>query len=182
MQDEKDIIKKVLSGDTDSFKLIVDKYQGLVYSICLNMTRDRFEAENLAQDTFIKVYNSLCTYKQKGFKTWISRIAVNRCLDYKKSAARRYEKLVSPDELNEFSYAHGPPIDEVLVLEEESSTVRTMCERLPDIYRDVVREYFINSKGVRQIADEWGVNVKTVETRLYRGIKILGQRWKEGYG
>lgn len=182
MYDEKEVIEKVLSGDIDSFRLIVDQYKGLIFSICLNMTRDQYEAENLVQDVFIKAYHSLSTYKHRGFKTWISKIAVNKCLDYKRRIARQYEKPVPTHELNKYNSIHGPPVEELLIVQEEKNTVRKLCNSLPDIYRVVVTEYFIHSKGIRQIAEEKGLKVKTVETRLYRGLKILRKKWKEGYG
>lgn len=182
MQDEKDIINRVLSGDTDSFRLIVEQYQGLVFSICYNMVKDRFEAENLTQDTFIKAYDSLSTYEFKGFKTWISRIAINKCLDFKRRSFRHKEKLVAVDDLPDDINTFQPLVEELVIMEEEASAIRKVCDSLPDIYRQVITEYFINSKGVRQIADEGGLNIKTVETRLYRGIKMFGRKWKEGYG
>ncbi len=182
MFDEKEVIEKVLSGDVDSFRQIVDTYQGLVYSICLNMTGDRFEAENIAQDTFLKVYGSLSRYQYKGFKTWICRIAANSCIDYKRRMAKLHEDTVPPDQLVELEDGFSPTVEDLVITREEVSTVRNMCDSLPDIYKAVVIQYYIKSKSVRQIAHEEGLNEKTVETRLYRALKILGQKWKEGYG
>jgi RNA polymerase sigma factor (sigma-70 family) len=146
------------------------------------MTGDRFEAENIAQDTFIKVFNSLSKYRFKGFKTWISRIAANSCIDYKRRMAKLHEDTVPPDELTEFKDGFAPTVEDLVIVKEEISTVRSMCDSLPDIYKEVVIQYYIRSKSVRQIAQEEGLNEKTVETRLYRALKILGQKWKEGYG
>ena len=179
MHNEKEIVKRILSGDTESFRYIVDEYKDLIFSICLNMTRDWFEAENLTQEIFLKVYNSLPTYRFMGFKTWISKIAVNKCIDNNRRMAKRREEPTSPDDMPEL-YIEGESLaEEYLIQEEEKETIIKLCDSLPPIYSLVVKEYFLHSKSIRKIAAEGGLNEKTVETRLYRAIKMLSNRWKE---
>lgn len=179
MQDEKEVINRILSGDTESFRYIVDEYKDLVFSICLNMTRDWFEAENLTQEIFLKVYNSLPSYRFMGFKTWISKIAVNKCIDNKRRLAKRLEEPTSPDDMPEFCIEGESLVEEHLIQEEEKETIIKLCDSLPQIYSSVVKEYFIHSKSIRKIATEEGLNEKTVETRLYRAVKMLSSKWKE---
>ena len=179
MQDEKEVINRILSGDTESFRYIVDEYKDLVFSICLNMTRDWFEAENLTQEIFLKVYNSLPSYRFMGFKTWISKIAVNKCIDNKRRLAKRLEEPTSPDDMPEFFSEGESLVEEHLIQEEEKETIIKLCDSLPQIYSSVVKEYFIHSKSIRKIATEEGLNEKTVETRLYRAVKMLSSKWKE---
>jgi Cu+-exporting ATPase len=71
-------------------------------------------------------------------------------------------------------------VEDDLLRKEESQAVREMCGTLPEIYQQVLTEYYLNSKSVRQIAAESDLKVKTVETRLYRGLKMLRHKWKEG--
>lgn len=179
MHNEKEIIKRILSGDTESFRYIVDEYKDLVFSICLNMTRDWFEAENLTQEIFFKVYSSLPSYRFMGLKTWISRIAVNKCIDSKRQVAKRREEPTSPDDMPELYTGSESPAEEYLIQEEEKETIIRLCDSLPQIYSSVVKKYFIHSKSIRKIAAEEGLNEKTVETRLYRAVKILSNKWKE---
>mgnify|MGYP003836262545 CR=1 FL=1 len=181
LSDERETIEKVLSGDADSFEDIVRSYSGLVYSICLSMLKDRFESENLAQEVFLKAYRSLKSYRNGSFKSWISRIAINKCIDFKRSKGRRHKETPAPPEMfSEFSADTGLRAEELLILKEELDTVRRICDTLPDIYRQVVTEYFLNSKGISQISEEKGINSKTVETRLYRGLKLCRKKWEEG--
>jgi len=180
---ENEVVKKVLSGDIDSFEYLVDSYKGLVFSIALNMTKDPFEAENLTQEIFLKVYRSLPSYEFRGFKSWISRIAVNSCIDYKRSQKSRVkETIIPPEELTNFSLDTGPPPEEFVIAKEEEDAALKVCESLPEIYRLVIKKYYIDSKGVRKIAEEEGISCKTVETRLYRGLSLLRKKWKEGCG
>lgn len=179
MHNEKEVIEKILSGDTESFREVVDEYKDLVFSICLNMTRDWFEAENLTQEIFIKVYNSLPTYRFMGFKTWISRIAVNKCIDSNRRVAKYREELVPPGNMPEMCSEAERPVEEHLLQKEESETIMELCDSLPQIYSSVLKEHYINSKSIRKIASEGGLNEKTVETRLYRAVKMLSNKWKE---
>ncbi|HHV98389.1 MAG TPA: RNA polymerase sigma factor [Clostridiaceae bacterium] len=179
MHNEKEIIERILSGDAESFRYIVDEYKNLVFSICLNMTRDWFEAENLTQEIFIKAYNSLSAYRFMGLKTWISRIAVNKCIDNNRRRAKRLEELTSPDDMPEFYIEGESLVEEHLIQEEEKETIIKLCESLPQIYSSVIKEYFLHSKSIRKIAAEGGLNEKTVETRLYRAVKMLSNKWKE---
>ena len=68
---------------------LIEQYQNLVFSICLKMTGDYFTAEDLAQDTFIAVYKNFDRFDGNNEKTWICRIATNKCIDYLKAAARK---------------------------------------------------------------------------------------------
>ena len=70
-------------------------------------------------------------------------------------------------------------VEEHLIQEEEKETIIKLCDSLPQIYSSVVKEYFIHSKSIRKIATEEGLNEKTVETRLYRAVKMLSSKWKE---
>lgn len=75
-------INKILNGDTNAFTVLVDRYKDLVFTLALRMVKNREEAEEVSQDTFIKVYNSLNRFKgDYKFSTWIYRVAYNTCLD-----------------------------------------------------------------------------------------------------
>jgi RNA polymerase sigma factor (sigma-70 family) len=74
-------IEKVLNGQTQYFSYIVEKYQNIVFSIALKVLRNREEAEEMAQESFIKAYKSLNTFKRKAkFSTWLYRITYNNCI------------------------------------------------------------------------------------------------------
>ena len=68
---------------------MIDQYQNLIYSICYRLTGDYFEAEDLAQDTFLSAYKNLSSFDGKNERAWLCRIATNKCIDYLKRAGRR---------------------------------------------------------------------------------------------
>ena len=158
----------------------MDKYKGYVFAIVLNLTQDRFHAENIAQDVFLQVYISLPQYRFEGFKSWLGRIAVRKAIDWKRKHGRaqaRERPLEVGEQLPEQRESFG--LDEDLIRQEDARRIRTLCSQLPDSYRTVVIKYYFSGKSCRQIAEEEGIAVKTVETRLYRARQKLREQWKE---
>ncbi|WP_369409860.1 RNA polymerase sigma factor [Wocania arenilitoris] len=75
-------INLVIDGDTNAFSLLVDRYKDLIFTLSLRMMKNREEAEEVSQDTFIKIYKSLHKFKgDSKFSTWIYKVAYNTCLD-----------------------------------------------------------------------------------------------------
>ncbi|NLL05246.1 MAG: RNA polymerase sigma factor [Clostridiaceae bacterium] len=173
------LVKKAIKGDDDSFRRIVEKYQGLVYAICFNITGQRQEAENLAQETFIQVYRSLSRYKNKGFKSWIGKIATNKAIDWKRKRRLENEgKVVYLEDIEEITTESNLIHDE-LVKKENTKKLLELCNKLPEIYSTVLIKFYIQSKSYNEISKEDGISVKTVESRLYRAKHAIRRQWKE---
>lgn len=174
------LIKRAAAGDKEAFEQLVDKYKGYVFAIILNLTKDDFHAENIAQEVFLQVYLSLPRYRFAGFRTWLGRIAVRKAIDWKRKqqriqakekAAALREQLALQGEQNS--------IEETMLQQEDAVRIRVLCRQLPESYRRVITKYYFSGKSCRQIASEEGITVKTVETRLYRARQKLKERWKE---
>ena len=173
------LVNKAIKGDDDSFRSIVEKYQGLVYAICFNITGHRQEAENLAQETFIQVYRSLSRYENKGFKSWIGKIATNKAIDWKRKRRLENEgKMVYLEDIEEMS-TESNLIDDELIKKENTKKLLELCNKLPKIYSTVLIKFYIQSKSYNEISIEDGISVKTVESRLYRAKHAIRRQWKE---
>ncbi|NRD77718.1 sigma-70 family RNA polymerase sigma factor [Bacillus sp. BRMEA1] len=173
------LIKKVLAGQDHAFRLLVEKYSQDVFRLVFAVLRDQKEAEDAAQEVFIKIYTSLPQYEDQGFKTWISRIAVNHAIDVKRKQARRKEETM--DFLEGEGLATPPDGVEKEVLEgNRRRLVRKRLEELPENYREVIYGFYIEEKSYQQLAEEQNVQVKTIETKLYRARHWMKQHWKEG--
>ena len=173
------LVKKALKGDENSFRIIVEKYQGLVYAICFNITAHRQEAENLAQETFIQVYRSLSRYENKGFKSWIGKIATNKAIDWKRKMRLENErKVVYLEDIEEIS-TESNLIDDDLIKKENTKKLLEICNKLPEIYSTVLIKFYIQSKSYNEISKEDGISIKTVESRLYRAKHAIRRQWKE---
>jgi RNA polymerase sigma factor (sigma-70 family) len=175
------IIKSAQNGNKDDFRKIVEDYGTMVFSVCFSVLKDYQEAENATQETFIQVYNSLHTYQFKGFKAWVSRIALNRAIDLRRKLLRSNKfNTVTFDDNIEFTIGNGRLIEDELIRGEDTRKIKDLCDRLPEAYRKIINKYYIEAKSYEQIAVEEGISIKTVESRLYRGRKKLRENWEEG--
>jgi len=85
---EEKIIKSIQNGNLKVFEFLVDKYKNIVYSLCYGVVRDPHAAADISQEVFIKAYLSIGSYQNQGFKTWISRISINKSIDYVRKMAK----------------------------------------------------------------------------------------------
>lgn len=172
------LVEKVLDGNEHAFRLLVEKYRNDVFRTVFAVLRDQKEAEDAAQEVFIKIYSSLSQYENQGFKTWMTRIAVNHAIDVKRKLARRKEEVI--EGLGQ--QALGTPKDSVekeLMENERRRLIRNRLEELPENYREVIYGFYIAEKSYQQMAEEQQVQVKTIETKLYRARHWMKKNWKE---
>lgn len=160
--------------NTDSNQLIeelITKYQNLVFSICLKHVGDYFVAEDLAQETFISFYTHLDTFNGENAKAYLARIASNKCIDYLRSAERR--SIPTDDESMPEVVADTPePLTEYMN-SEVLNNLKEIIEDLPEIYKDIGLLYFLDNKPPKDIAAVLNINLKTVQTRIYRCQSLL---------
>jgi len=174
------LIKKIIKGEHEAFRSIVENYKALIFIICFNIVKDHHEAENLTQETFIKAFNSLSQYKYGSFKTWIARIATNTSIDYKRSITRKkQEKVVYLEDIDEITKDESVNIQDEFIKKEQKEKVIEICNQLPEKYKIVLIKYYIESKNYNEISDEERISLRTVETRLYRAKKLFRRRWDE---
>lgn len=162
------------------FERYVAQYKGLIITICLSMTKNYFDAEDLAQETFLSAYRNFGKFSGENPKAWLTKIAVNKCRDYLKSPA--YKNLYLSDD--DIAFIADSDITPEEHAEKDSSEfmVKRLCGRLKEPYRSVARCYFCEGKKLSQMAKETGQSLRTLETRLYRSKKLLKVLWKEEQG
>lgn len=150
---------------------LIDTYQNLILSICYKMTQNYFDAEDLAQETFLSAYRNLNSFDRRYEKAWLARIAVNKCTDYKRSAKNRAE----PAEENTFLTITDPtPSVEQHILEKEVQLhLKICCEQLKSPYKEVALAHFYEEKDVEEIAAVTGRKRKTIQTQIYRAKEQL---------
>ena len=162
--------------ETINFEQMVHDYGRLVFTICYTMTHDYFEAEDLAQETFLAAARNLERFQGDNPKAWLTTIAANKCRDYRKSAARR----IAPSEDSVLETLEHFPSPEKEV---ENACVEEhlycLCQTLKEPYRQVAIQYFCHQKSSAEIAKELGINPKTIQTRIYRARGMLKSKWKE---
>jgi RNA polymerase sigma factor (sigma-70 family) len=174
------LIRQALSGNQNSFCLIVEKYQSLIFSICFNFTKDKQEAEQLVQETFLQAYNSLSKYEHKGFKTWIARIATNKSIDWKRKYIRtKKNNEVFLDDIEKEAIQAQDSAEEIFLKKEMRQKVLEICNQLPQKYSVVLKKCYLQGKTYQKISEEEKISIRTVESRLYRGKKCIKTKWEE---
>lgn len=162
-------------------------YQAYIYKLVFSVVKNHADAEDVTQETFVKIYRALPQYEFKGFKTWISRIAMNKAIDHLRKSERiqlRENALTDPNQLTasdlERQYLDlDPTTEQQVVMKETRQLVHAQLQEVPDNYREVVEAYYFENKTYVEIADEQGVATKTVESKLYRAKQWMRKRWKE---
>lgn len=174
-----DLIRRAQSGDSDAFAVLFNAHKRRVYSLCLHMTRNAAEAEELAQDAFLQVFRKISTFRgDSAFSTWLHRIAVNTVLMYFR---RKSPCQISLDELySQGNEAYGAIGDvgpmgrpyEARDLRLEASVMRVALSRaigaLPDGYRSVFVLHEVEGYGHHEIAEMLGCSSGTSKSQLHR--------------
>lgn len=166
-------VQEVGSIDSkENFIELIQQYQNLVFSICLKLTGDYFAAEDLAQETFISAYQHRDEFDGENEKAWICRIASNKCIDYKRAAARRVVPTIEEELPKDYLIDSEEPLQKILnreVLEE----FKECCKALPPPYNTIALQHFGEGKPAKEIAKQLGMNVHTVQTQIYRAREKL---------
>ena len=169
--EEKQIIQDVLAGRTEAFAALVRAHQAKVLSLCLSLLRDRAEAEDAAQDVFLRAYRSLKDFRaDSSFSTWIYRISYRRCLDLIK--ARKVRRAESLDALlaggGEKAVETGRAEPEA-----DDETLERILSALPPEYRMVLTFREVQGLAYDEIARATGASLDSVKARLRRARLAL---------
>jgi len=169
-----ELVQLVRAGDEQSYRLLVERYQTLVFTIALRMVRDRAEAEDIAQDVFLKVYRTLENFREEAsFKTWICKIATNRCIDWRRKHGLRQDSTTMVEEAESLPDQTFERPDQALLRRETQAEVRRVIEEMPDKYRTILLLYHFDGLSYKDIAEQQDISPRTVETRLYRAKQML---------
>ncbi|MCQ4726786.1 sigma-70 family RNA polymerase sigma factor [Anaerotignum faecicola] len=165
-----ELVQECINGDTFAFEELLGRYKNLVYSVVLRMVNDSEDANDIAQEVFIKVYKNISKYSPEfKFSTWIIKIATNSVIDFrrkKKPECIDIDDMVfepSGNETPETSYIEG----------EGKRELSSAIEKLPDMYKVPIVLYHIEDMSYQEISEAVGISLSKVKNRIFRGRKIL---------
>ena len=173
------IVRKVLQGDVNAFEKLVTEYERAVYAIAQRMTGNAEDAADMTQETFIKAYNSLSSFRgDSKFSVWLYRIANNVCLDFLRSRSRKPTVSLSAEdddgEETQLDIADESQSPELLL---ESALTRDAVRRgldsLPPDYKQILLLREIQGLSYEEIAAALGIESGTVKSRIFRARKRL---------
>lgn len=161
--------KCVLGGDIDAFESIVARWQGPLVNLAYRYCRNRGEAEELAQEAFMKIFKGLGKWRQDSrFSTWLYAVASNRY----RSAMRRRRPIWADMETIEQIIPAGDRSQEVDAAS-QSEAVRRAVASLPAKYRDVTVLYYFQDQDLAETSRIMSLPSGTVKARLHRARKML---------
>lgn len=172
-------IKAILAGDSREFSVLVDMHKRLVFTVALRMLKNREEAEEVAQDTFIKVYKSLARYKgDSKLSTWIYRIAYNTCLDRLKKNNRELNN-VAIDEIAGFEIKDVDNALERMVSSERSDLIKKCIEKLSSKDAALLTLFYFEEKSLKELGKILNMNDNAVKVGLFRARARLATILKQ---
>ncbi|MCQ2307991.1 MAG: sigma-70 family RNA polymerase sigma factor [Bacteroidales bacterium] len=181
---DKELVQRYRRGDVASFQLLVDRYQDKVFSYILMLVKDKQLADDLFQDTFLKIIRTLKAgaYQEEGkFIQFAMRIAHNLIIDYYRKAKRL--PMVDPTkddyDLMDNVRMSDPSVEEKMVTEQIYSDLRNMIEFLPDEQREVLQMRMYSDMSFKEIADATNVSINTALGRMRYAIINLRKMAKE---
>ncbi len=166
-------IQKTLQGDTNSFSVLIDRYQNLVFTVVLRVVKVREEAEEVAQDTFLKAFESLDSYRgESKFSSWLYSIAYRKALD----RVRKNNRMKPVELVEDITEKNVEDIDNALHFleqKERNDTIRKCIEQLPEQEGAIITFYYFDDMSVREISKITNLTEDNVKVKLHRSRKKL---------
>lgn len=165
-----EIVNRCLAGDVNAFEVLIERYKKAIYNTAFRMMGNREEAEDVSQEAFIRIYNSLSKYNPEyKFMTWAMKITTNLCLD---SLRKRKGETVPIDEGFEIKDGKDTP-EEEYIKKENQKLVQDAIMKLPEKYREFLILFHLRNLSYQEIMDVTGDSLTIVKNRLYRARQML---------
>jgi RNA polymerase sigma-70 factor (ECF subfamily) len=173
----KDLIEGCQRGDPESFRALFEKHKDMVYSVALRYCGNAVVAQDIAQDTFLKLFSAIGSFRgDSSFDAWLYRMVVNSCFDQKRRT-RRLAPLLD-EVLAALQTPDVSALDEVLRTE-MSEHIKSVVESLAPDQRMVVVLRYTQGLSYEEIAEILGCASGTIASRLNRAHKVLQRRlWR----
>ena len=173
MQKDLFYIDKVLSGDTAAFAELVNRHKDMVFTITNRVLKSREDAEEIAQDVFLKVFQSLSKFKRESkFSTWVYRIAFNTAVS--KVRKKKVEVLAIDENLIE-NYTFDEIIDDTgeLSLDDKKKYYEIALKKISEEDNLILTMFYLEEQSIDNISEITGLSVSNVKVKLHRTRKKL---------
>jgi len=161
-------IDRVINGDTGAFAYLVEKYQNMVYTLALKVLGNKEDAEDAAQEIFVKCYRALNRYNgQAAFSTWLYKITYNHSIDILKKKNRKWHAIEWKNDLEPDVLRHQS-LDEKIDLKEIQLVLKEAIHRLSQDEQVIVTLYYYEDLPLRDIAEIIGIRENNVKIKLFR--------------
>ena len=172
-----DALQEVLQGNVNAFSFIVKRYKDMVYTVVYRIIRNNEDAEEIAQDVFIKAYQNLKQFREKSrFSTWLYRIAYNMAIS--KLRKRKVQTIDINAYGNEFVENENiPGLDDRISEKRQKEIIKTILEELPPEESTLITLYYNDNRNTEEISKITGLSISNVKVKLHRIRKKIGCRY-----
>ncbi|WP_110931341.1 RNA polymerase sigma factor [Paenibacillus bouchesdurhonensis] len=172
MISDQQLTERTAMGEQEAFELLVTRYHGPLLNFVTQQLKDRGKAEDIVQETFIRLIRHLRQYGgMEQLRAWLYKVAMNLCRDYWRSAAYRSEHTAA-EEMPE-NADPAPGAQEMLERQETAKQIAATLEYLPDVQQEVVRMRFFHDLKLQEIAELMEIPLSSVKSHLYGALRKL---------
>jgi RNA polymerase sigma-70 factor (ECF subfamily) len=176
-REERELVARARSGDAEAFRALVDRHRDRAYGLALRIVRVPSEAEEVAQDAFVRVWRALPGFRgESSFGTWLHRIVARRAID--RAALVRGGRAREAD-LDAAGEPEAPErlreLDEAL----RARRLERLMDRLSEVQRAAMTLFYWEDRSVEDVAMRLGLPPNTVKTHLARARAVLRAAWME---
>jgi RNA polymerase sigma factor (sigma-70 family) len=167
------VIDRILGGERQLYAELVDRYKRYTYTIAYKILLNRSEAEEAAQDAFIKAFHNLAGFnRQSKFSTWLYRIAFNTAISYKRKNRHQFQSI----ETVVVEYSHD--VEGNLEREDKSRYLGKALAKLSDSDRTALTLFYLQEFSLDEIAEIMGMQANTVKVRVHRARLRVAEELK----
>ncbi|MGH1387662.1 RNA polymerase sigma factor [Kordia sp.] len=170
---DQDYIEQIRSGNVDAYAALVTKYQLMIFTLALRMVGNREDAEEVSQDTFVKAYKALDSFKGTSkFSTWLYRIVYNTSLDY----IKKNKRIILSEHIDEINEADIGSMQNALTYieaKEKKQLIEKALLQLPEEERVLLTLFYFEELSLKEISEIVKISYDNVKIKLHRSRKKL---------
>jgi len=170
---EKIYIRRILEGDIEVFSLLVSKYENLVFTICCRVFENREEAEDIAQESFIKCFQSLKQFKgESKFSSWLYTITYNTCMNHLKYK-KRQTSVEDIANIADHEIIEQDQIFAKLEQKEQTNLIQQALSKLELDEQMIIQLYYYEELPIKEISNILSLKMENIKIKLFRSRKKL---------
>jgi RNA polymerase sigma factor (sigma-70 family) len=167
------LIDRILAGDTSLYAELVNRYKSYVFTIALKVLQIRAEAEEAAQDSFIKAFHGLKGFnRQSKFSTWLYRIAFNTAISYKRKLRHQFQSIENS------IITHGQEAEGVLEKTDKKKYLALAMSKLNEADRTALTLFYLDEFSLEEIGSITGMQANTIKVRIHRARLKMAEELK----
>lgn len=172
-QEENRLLDRILAGEESVYATLVDHYKSYAYTIALKILNNKPEAEEAAQDAFVKAFHYLKSFnRQARFSTWLYRIVFNTAISYKRKSKVQFQSI---DNMAIEYQESGKGLEKT----DKEIFVKMAMEKLSDVDRLAIQLYYIQEFSLEEVAGIMNQPINTVKVRVHRARQRVGDELKK---